>query len=354
MAELAFLAQANSAFVDEDYETALSFYSQAISANPSNPECYLKRASTYTKLGLHSQALSDAQMAAALSQGDQGIFVKAQLRRGATSATLKQWAQAREAFGEVLKVQPDDAAAKQGFDNATEEFVRAGGKLAPVDPVAPAADGTASSDSTTAPASIPTTASFLPPSKIRHEWFQNDNFVTISVFVKHAKPENVEIIFTERATSVTIKLPSTGSDYSLELDPLSHEIVPSESKYSVLSTKIEIKLKKANEGLKWGALEGEDSSLAQTMAKAPTYPTSSKKNWDAIAKNIEGDKGQGEEALNDLFRTIYKDASDETRRAMIKSYVESNGTCLSTNWDEVGKKRVEVTPPEGMVAKKYE
>jgi suppressor of G2 allele of SKP1 len=38
---------------------------------------------------------------------------------------------------------------------------------------------------------------------------------------------------------------------------------------------------------------------------------------------------------------------------MIKSYQESNGTALSTNWSEVGKKRVEISPPEGMVAKKW-
>jgi suppressor of G2 allele of SKP1 len=39
---------------------------------------------------------------------------------------------------------------------------------------------------------------------------------------------------------------------------------------------------------------------------------------------------------------------------MMKSYVESNGTCLSTNWAEVGKNKVEVTPPDGMIAKKFE
>ena len=38
---------------------------------------------------------------------------------------------------------------------------------------------------------------------------------------------------------------------------------------------------------------------------------------------------------------------------MMKSFQESNGTVLSTNWDEVGKKPVECTPPEGMVVKKW-
>ena len=32
---------------------------------------------------------------------------------------------------------------------------------------------------------------------------------------------------------------------------------------------------------------------------------------------------------------------------------ESNGTVLSTNWKDIGKKMTECTPPTGMEAKKY-
>jgi len=31
---------------------------------------------------------------------------------------------------------------------------------------------------------------------------------------------------------------------------------------------------------------------------------------------------------------------------------ESNGTVLSTNWKDIGKKKTECTPPTGMEAKK--
>ena len=33
---------------------------------------------------------------------------------------------------------------------------------------------------------------------------------------------------------------------------------------------------------------------------------------------------------------------------------ESNGTVLSTNWKEIGAKKIDCTPPEGMEAKAYE
>ena len=112
---------------------------------------------------------------------------------------------------------------------------------------------------------------------------------------------------------------------------------------------------------------------------APSYPTSSKtgpKNWDKLAddltkpkkekKGADGD-GDGEpeedvddfdyddegDPVNSFFKKLYKDADPDTRRAMMKSYQESNGTALSTNWAEVGKGKVETSPPEGMVAKRW-
>lgn len=45
---------------------------------------------------------------------------------------------------------------------------------------------------------------------------------------------------------------------------------------------------------------------------------------------------------------------DATKRAMMKSYQESGGTVLSTNWGEVGAGKVEMKPPDGMEYKQYE
>lgn len=39
---------------------------------------------------------------------------------------------------------------------------------------------------------------------------------------------------------------------------------------------------------------------------------------------------------------------------MMKSFSESGGTVLSTNWKDVGQKKVEMKPPEGMEFKQYD
>jgi len=129
-------------------------------------------------------------------------------------------------------------------------------------------------------------------------------------------------------------------------------------------------LHKAVPGLKWSSLEGTepitsaaaeetskipDAILKDTsdVSKPPAYPTSSKsgpKNWDTLLDNEKEDEDAG---VDDFFKKLYKDANPDVRRAMMKSYQESNGTSLSTNWDEVGKKTVETMPPEGMEAKPW-
>jgi suppressor of G2 allele of SKP1 len=164
------------------------------------------------------------------------------------------------------------------------------------------------------------------------------------VFAKGLAKDAAQITFEPRSVSISLKLP-TGSDYVYDLDSLSFEIVPSECTYKVMSTKVEIKLKKERQGIKWHVLEGDDAaveSISLASAAPPSYPTSSKKgatNWDALAKKVEDDKPEG---ANALFQMLYKDADEDTRRAMMKSFTESNGTVLSTNWKEVGAKKVEV------------
>lgn len=70
------------------------------------------------------------------------------------------------------------------------------------------------------------------------------------------------------------------------------------------------------------------------------------RNWDKVVKELD-DKSD-ENDLNQLFQKIYEDGSDEVKKAMNKSFLESGGTELNTNWSAVGKDKVSIKPPDGL------
>lgn len=180
------------------------------------------------------------------------------------------------------------------------------------------------------------------------------------------------------------------SDKTLLLAPLKGQIDPAKSDYTVGKVKVEIRLAKVAAG-RWGSLVGDSPDrksrpsprpsrrlltvtrtaalAAAPVAVAPstTAPVAqrrqARKNWDSITETIlssekepssnEDPNAGGDAAVNGFFQKLYADADEDTRRAMLKSYQESGGTTLSTNWDEVGKGKVEVKPPEGSEWKKW-
>ena len=154
-------------------------------------------------------------------------------------------------------------------------------------------------------------------------------------------------------------------------------------------------MKKATAGQKWHDLKktdrstspGDESTPLNPMlvsnsisnSKPPAYPTSSKtgvKNWDKVAdaltgkekrSNDDSDDGAGDEKAhlyddvdeNDgdettrFFRKLYAGASLDQRRAMTKSFSESGGTVLSTDWSNVASDTVKAEPPDGMEEKLF-
>ena len=141
-----------------------------------------------------------------------------------------------------------------------------------------------------------------------------------------------------------------------------------ECRLDILNTKVELWLKKRY-GARWATLEQtpEAAALVQAqlatasavgvpapvLASKPVEPYASKKkvNWDRyVSEQTDLDN---EDPLNKVFKEIYGKGSEDHRRAMQKSYVESGGTVLSTNWEDISKKHTDPSPPEGMEARSW-
>jgi len=112
----------------------------------------------------------------------------------------------------------------------------------------------------------------------------------------------------------------------------------SEPTTKVTSKKVEIYLTKADPSIVWDAIE-EVTNEKISVAKA--QPSNAyAKDWNTIVEELNENE-KSEANPDDLFKKIFADASDDQRRAMMKSYQTSGGTVLSTNWDEVKERDYE-------------
>jgi len=301
----------------------------------------------------------------------------------------------------VVKV-PEFKAAEAGVEekakHATTTPASAPGSTEDTDPLPPAPTS-----------SIQTQT---PLAKIRHDWYQNNTHVYLNIMAKGVPKDKATIDISSH--SVYINFPtSAASSYDFTLDPLFAPIDASASTFRVLSTKLEIVLQKQAAGQKWGALEGsatatsnednhdsteaKDPARVANLSSGPKPPAASlpspyvfrpgsnaPKNWDNIANtslkaaraadnksndkdskssdsktkpssaaDFDDDDEDGDD-VNKFFKHLFKNADPDTRKAMVKSYTESGGTALSTNWEDVRKKKVEISPPEGLEAKEWE
>ncbi|KAK7058979.1 Cochaperone protein [Paramarasmius palmivorus] len=192
---------------------------------------------------------------------------------------------------------------------------------------------------------------------VRHEYYETDERVTVSVFDRGADPSQVNVKFEDR------KVTYTHGDKALVLEPLKGQIRPDTSDFTVGKVKVELRLQKAVQG-RWGGLIGDaPDPLANSAATTSSTARKQQKNWDGISTEILSSEKEktmdedpnvgGDSAVNPFFQKLFADADEDTKRAMMKSYVESGGTTLSTNWEEVKKSRVEVKPPEGAEWKQW-
>lgn len=97
-----------------------------------------------------------------------------------------------------------------------------------------------------------------PSKQVRHDWYQTQSLVILSLFVKKCDPKRTSVKFDYWSLSCEMYLLSTAeddkaADFYFQI-PLSQPIDPLKSKFKVLGTKVELELAKAN-GISWATLE---------------------------------------------------------------------------------------------------
>ncbi|XP_027784717.2 protein SGT1 homolog [Marmota flaviventris] len=318
----------SDALIEEDPQAALEELTKALEQKSDDAQYYCQRAYCHILLGNYCDAVADVKRSLELNPNNS----TAVMRKGICEYHEKNYASALETFTEGQKL-----------DSAGANFI------AWIKRCQEALNGSQSEVS----------ASQRTQSKIKYDWYQTESQVIITLMIKNVQKNDVNVEFSEKELSALVKLPS-GEDYNLKMRLL-HPIIPEQSTFKVLTTKIEIKMKKP-EAVRWEKLEGQGDvpTSKQFIADVKNlYPSSSHytRNWDKLVGEIKeeekNEKLEGDAALNKLFQQIYSDGSDEVKRAMNKSFMESGGTVLSTNWSDVGKRKVEINPPDDMEWKKY-
>ncbi|NWV64581.1 SGT1 protein, partial [Malurus elegans] len=305
----------------------------ALEKNPDDAEYYCQRAYAHILLRKYADAVADAKKSLELNPNNAVAF----LRKGLGEYHIKNYASALESFREGQKLDNVDDTftiwikrCEETLNGKKKHIYFIGNLICPV-----------------------------LGSCVMYDWYQTESQVIVTIMIKNAQKDDVSVQFLEKKMNASVRLPS-GEDFNLKLDLL-HSIVPEQSTFKVLSTKVEIKMKKP-EAVRWEKLEGQGDSPKLKQFTPDTqhlYPSSSHytRNWDKLVVEIKeeekNEKLEGDAALNKLFQQIYSDGTDEVKRAMNKSFMESGGTVLSTNWSDVGKRKVEVNPPDDVEWKKF-
>ena len=411
-------ARGKKLLADKRYEDAIVEFTAALQTSPTSPDYLSSRSTAYQRLQKHSEALADAEAAVVNAQkrAKREKIVEAQFRRGVALFGLERYGDAGMVLGIVERLDPKNKLVAMWMSKVKQKLVQLGpndekGKViaketpevksraeenhkavTPVDSTSKLSPTTALEVSSVAPDRQPQQT---PRDKIRHEWYQTNENVHFTLLVKGVPKESAQIEVQER--SLNISFPIAGeTQFDFTLDPLYAAVQSDQCSSRVLSTKIEVVLVKATPGQKWHELQSSEPvvissnsaagapetetdsdtattttstshpasapphSIAAASARAPAYPTSSRsgpKDWDRITgtqTKDEDDEMDGGDEANSFFKKLFRDASPDVQRAMMKSFTESNGTALSTNWNEVSQGPVETVPPEGMEVKTWE
>lgn len=219
-------ALGQKALEKREYETAVKYYSDALKSSNS-PLWLMQRSTAYQRQGKHELALADAEDAVhqAISRGRREHMAAAQMRRAIALFSLGRFGDARLCFTWVRKLNEKEKGLGMWQAKVVQEYEKldenAAGRKTTIKETpdkmervmsAESQSGAVTSGGTIKPAAAtPSNASTTaatsaavqtPKEKIRHEWFQSSNKVTITIFAKNVPKDQADIQFTENSVSI--------------------------------------------------------------------------------------------------------------------------------------------------------
>ncbi|SCU85469.1 LAFA_0D15830g1_1 [Lachancea sp. 'fantastica'] len=370
------LKRAQTLLYDEKKpQDALELYDAILEQSPENFTAHIYKAACLEKLyygfkSWHNEAtlqnaleLLDKAVEIAEKRGDRSKLGFATFRLFVHHYNRKNYPLSKHLFDSARKLgYKDDTIGiwEANLNSKIEKWERKHGpkKISEVAPTTTASPTPAKSDSSK-PDVMPLK---VDKPAFKADWYQSATSLTISLFTtslpSSRESVNAKISADLRNLEVSYPVSQTGSEFQYSTR-LSHEVDPEDIGINVLTKKIEITLKKKQKA-QWKRLDDPAETLT-ARAPVPTsspaneaahsYPSSSKKSTDW--SKFEVDDEEQNQSADAFFQQLYSRADPDTQRAMMKSMVESNGTALNTNWEEVAKKTVEMTPPEGSEPKKW-
>lgn len=365
-------------------EEAIQHFTEALKSNPTAVKYYINRGTAYQRTKKYTEALVDAEIAVVLAhkRATRELIKDAQFRRAQILFFLERYADAEFILGIVHSLNDKEKTLPIWSTKVTKKLqdIPEGDerrnitvKDVPDVEIPSATEKVTPPKKTETAAASPKPVVPTPANKIKDDWYQSNDTVTVNILAKGVPKDKVTVDLDKDSLSVSFPVEGSSAEYNFSADPLYTSIDPTQSTFRVTPNKVEITLKKATQGIKWHNLEGDrvventegsESTIPLHVLSSkpvqeagPAYPTSSKtgaKNWDKLAAEDLDDKDEVEgDETSHFFKKLYSGATSEQQRAMMKSYQESGGTVLSTDWSNVGSKTVVPEPPEGMEARKY-
>ncbi|CAH8272942.1 unnamed protein product [Arabidopsis lyrata] len=253
--------KAKKAYLEDDFDVAVDLYSKAIELDPNCAAFFADRAQAKIKTDNFTGAVADANRAIELEP----TLAKAYLRMGTACMKLEEYRTAKAALEKGASVAPNEPKFKKMIDECDLRIAVPPGLLPPA----------------------PTPAAPAEPMFI-HEFYQKREEAVVAIYAKGIPKENVSVKFGEQILSVVIDVAGEKA-YHLQAR-LFGKIIPEKCRYEVLTTRVEIRLPKA-ERILWPALEyGKGQvvlpkpNVSSAFSQRPVYPSSNPKS--AGSKNV--------------------------------------------------------------------